>query len=140
MNKSHRDIKGERLTDPSKVANNAKKHDIKPIQAGKKPQYNPTTMDRAKKAFDYVKKTVAGQNRLGEGIHGVLDLLPIPNQIIAKAVSYFTEGDVYKATDELRKLLSVRNGIALVAFILFVTGLISLEDMRELLKAIGNFL
>lgn len=133
-------IKPEFLTDPKKVAENAKKGDIKPINAGKRPEYNPTTMDKVKRAFKWITRTVAGETRVGEGIHGVLDLLPIPNQIIAKAASYFTEGEPAKAADELKKLLSVRNGIALVAFILFVTGLITLEDLRELLKAIGNFL
>jgi hypothetical protein len=134
-------IKGESLTNPREIAKNSKIHDITPTKnTGKRPEYNPKTMDRLKKAVNWITRTVAGETKVGEGIHGVLDLLPIPNQVIAKAASYFTKGEVYEAADELQKLLTVRNGIAVVAFILFVTGLISLDDMRRLLTAIGEFL
>ena len=138
MNK--RDIKGERLTDSKEIAKNSKIHDIKAVQGVEKPKHNPSKMSKLKRAVNWITRTVAGETKVGEGIHGVLDLLPIPNQIFAKAASYFTKGNVREAKQELSKLLSVRNGIALVAFILFVTGVISLEDLRSLLEAIGNFI
>ena len=110
------------------------------IEGHEKPKHQPIKMNRLKRALNWITKTVAGETKVGEGIHGVLDLLPIPNQIFAKAASYFTKGNVRDAKNELRKLLSIRNGIALLAFVLFVTGIITLDDLRELLRAIGDFL
>ena len=112
---------------------------FEPIEGHEKPKHQPIKMNRLKRAVNWITRTVAGETKVGEGVHGVLDLLPIPNQIFAKAASYFTKGDVRSAKDELRKLLSIRNGIALLAFVLFVTGIITLDDLRELLRAIGDF-
>ena len=110
------------------------------IEGHEKPKHQPIKMNRLKRALNWITKTVAGETKVGEGIHGVLDLLPIPNQIFAKAASYFTKGNVRDAKNELSKLLSIRNGIALLAFVLVVTGIITLDDLRELLRAIGDFL
>lgn len=92
-----------------------------------------------KKALSWIKRTIAGETKVGEGIHGVLDIFPIPNQVIAKAAGYFTKGDIREGKKELKKLYSVRNGIALVAFTLFVTGVITLDELRSLLVALGEF-
>ena len=93
-----------------------------------------------KKVLRWITKTVAGENKAGEAIHGILDLLPIPNQVIAKAASYLTKGNTREARKELNKLLTVRNGIAVLAFLLVVTGILTVDDVRKLLEAIGDFL
>ena len=109
------------------------------LRKADQPEIKIRQMSRLKRAVNWITRTVAGETKVGEGIHGVLDLLPIPNQIFAKAASYFTKGNVREAKNELSKLLSIRNGIALLAFMLFVTGVITLDDLRELLKVIGEF-
>jgi len=86
-----------------------------------------------KKILKFISDTVAGDNKAGEAIHGILDLLPIPNQPIAKAVSYLKSGDSDKANKELSKLLSFRNIVALLLFILLVTGVITIEDVRKII-------
>ena len=93
-----------------------------------------------KKVLRWITTTVAGENKAGEAIHGILDLLPIPNQVIAKAASYLTKGNTREARKELNKLLTVRNGIAMLAFLLVVTGILTVDDVRKLLEAIGDFL
>ena len=93
-------------------------------------------MNKLKSAINWILRTVSGETKVGEGVHGVLDLMPIPNQIIAKAFSYFSKGKTREAKEELRKLLSVRNGIALIAFILFVTGVISFDELERLLERV----
>lgn len=93
-----------------------------------------------KKVLRWITSTVAGDNKAGEAIHGILDLLPIPNQIIAKVFSYLGKGNTREARQELNKLLTVRNGFAMVAFILVVTGALSVDDVKKLLDAIGSFL
>ena len=93
-------------------------------------------MNKLKSAINWILRTVSGETKVGEGVHGVLDLMPIPNQIIAKAFSYFSKGKTRQAQDELRKLLSVRNGIALIAFILFVTGVIGFDELERLLERV----
>ena len=131
-----KDVPNHRLTDPEEIAKNSKIHDIKKVEGGEKQQHKPSKMNRIKRALNWVVRTTAGETKVGEGIHGVLDLLPIPNQIIAKALSYFSKGNATEAKDELRKLFSVRNGIALIAFILFVTGVIGFDELERLLERV----
>ena len=130
MNKSHRDIKPETLTGEPKPPK------PKNVKQYKKPERKPIKMNNLKRVINFVAKTVARQNKIGEGLHGILDLLPVPNQIIAKAFSYISEGEPDKAKDEMKKLLSMRNAVALIAFILFVTGVITMDDVVRILSAV----
>lgn len=124
-----------RLTDPEKIAKESKIHDITTV-SHKHPEHKP---NRMKKAINFLKGLVTGESKAGEAVHGILDLLPIPNQVIAKAASYLFGGEPQKSKEELSKLLTFRNGVALVLSIAYLTGLITLEDMRAVLEAVGEF-
>ena len=89
---------------------------------------------KMKKTLRALLRTISGKNKTGEAIHGVLDLVPIPNQVIAKAAGYFVSGDTQEAKDELRKLVSFRNIVAFVGSIAFITGLIEIDDLRRLIE------
>lgn len=93
-----------------------------------------------KKAFKWLKGVITADNKAGEMVHGVLDLLPIPNQVVAKGVKYLLAGQKKEAKEELGKLLSVRNGVALLLCIAYFAGLITLDDVKALLEALGQFL
>lgn len=97
------------------------------------PEYKPN-QPKMKKLLGAFIRTVSGKNKTGEAIHGVLDLLPIPNQALAKIAGYFAAGDVREAKDELSKLLTIRNVAALLGCIAFLTGLITIDDLSGLIE------
>lgn len=111
------------------------KGDVKRFYDKRKPNSS-----KMKKAVNWIKGVVTAENKAGETVHGFLDLMPIPNQVIAKIVSYLTKGKTREAQDELKKLLTIRNGVALLLSIAVLTGLITVEDFRAILQAIGEFL
>ena len=87
-----------------------------------------------KKVFRAITNTLAGKNKTGEALHGILDILPISNQPIAKAIAFLQEGDEVKAEEEFKKLLTFRNLIAFIAFILVATGVVSVQDVKDALN------
>jgi len=93
-----------------------------------------------KKAFNWIKGVVTADNKAGEMVHGVLDLFPIPNQAVAKGVKALLGGKTEEGKKELSKLLTVRNGVALLLCVAYFTGLVTLEDVKALLSALGQFL
>lgn len=135
--KSHRDIKGETFNikpEPPKLKN------VHHEKVERKPSKSYFRKMKAKKTINWTLQTIAGENKIGEGLHGILDLFPIPNQIFAKSASYISKGNKKEAKQEMQKLISVRNGISVVAFILFASGVITIKDMVALLEAISSFL
>lgn len=74
-----------------------------------------------KKAFNFIRKIFAGENKIGEALHGIIDNLPFANQILAKLFKAVgLEGEARKA--ELKGILTWRNGVAAT-----VTGLIMFD-------------
>ena len=106
--------------------------DEAPVYDVKRPELKPKKRPM-KKLFGALIRTISGDNKTGQAIHGILDLAPIPNQIIAKAVKYLATGDVQEAKQEFSKLISFRNIIALVGCIAFLAGWITLDDLARLI-------
>lgn len=92
-----------------------------------------------KNAGRTVAKTVAGDNRLGEAVHGFLDLFPVPNQILAKVAKALIVGTTRERKEQLDKIFTERNVVAFMVFGLFIAGVITIEDAKAILNAIGNF-
>lgn len=91
-------------------------------------------MNKLKSLLGALRRTIAGKNKTGESIHGILDLLPIPNQIIAKiAGAGFNGADIKEA-------LTVRNGVALVVACLIVFGVVTVQDITNLFEVFGRIL
>lgn len=93
---------------------------------------------KLKRLLGALKRTISGENKTGEAIHGVLDLFPIPNQVIAKGAKALFGGDRKKAKEEFSKLLTVRNGIALVASVLYLTGMVTMEDIKAIIELLAE--
>lgn len=104
MNKSHRNIKGERLTDPYKVANNAKKHDIKPIQAGKRPEYKPnkSIMSRVIQFLKRAGSLIVGVATGGTSLFAGFD--PSTSLLIAVSAAMLVLGVELAVVKEFKQL------------------------------------
>lgn len=98
--------------------------------------WNPKE-SRMKRIVNFITDIFSGENKVGEALHGVLDLFPIPNQIIAKVFAYIKSGKTDKARDELKKLVSFRNIVALIVFILILIGVISVDDAQRLIDVLS---
>ena len=95
-----------------------------------------------KKIFGSLKalaRTITGRNKTGQAIHGVLDLTPIPNQILVKIGGFLNDGRK-PSKEELQEIFSVRNVFALVASVSFLAGWITVDDLRAFLEAINSFM
>lgn len=79
------------------------------------------------------RRTLSGENKTGEAIHGVLDLLPIPNQIVAKVFKAIGKKGS-EAKLELKDALTVRNIAALALTIAIAAGWIGLDQVKQLVN------
>lgn len=100
-----------------------------------------------KKLSVIIGKTAGGSNAAGETLHGVLDLLPIPNQPIGKLIEAILAKDWQEAKVYVGKILTVRNGVALSLTIAILLDVITyadvvsffdiLSDLLELFNSVG---
>lgn len=93
-----------------------------------------------KKALNWIKDTLAGDNKAGELVHGALDVLPIPNQAIAKLAKALLSGEVDKAKAELPNIFTTRNIVALVASVAYFAGWVTLEDLRSFIQVVSEWI
>lgn len=93
-----------------------------------------------KRIFRTVGNTAGGDNKAGEAIHGVLDLLPIPNQPLGKLIKAIFAGDWNEAKVEVTKLLTVRNVVAVLLTGLIVSGLITIDQVKDAFKVFAEII
>lgn len=82
-----------------------------------------------KKTATLIGRTAGGKNAAGETLHGILDLLPIPNQPIGKLVEAILSGNWQEAKVHVGNILTIRNGVAFLLTILVLFGVVSYEDI-----------
>lgn len=115
----------------------SKYHDIPNVELRKIQQFKqkPNKKNRPmKKLLGALKRTLTGENKTGETLHGVLDLFPIPNQAIAKGLRALFTGDKREATEQFSKMLTLRNGLALFGSIAYFAGWITLDDLKSFVE------
>jgi len=100
--------------------------------------FKPKKKVSMKKVIAFIRDTLSGENKVGELLHGLADLLPFPNQAIAKFAKALLSGNVEEAKAELPNIFTTRNIVALVASVAYLAGWITLEDARGLVEALGG--
>lgn len=93
-----------------------------------------------KRLFRTVGNTAGGDNKAGEAIHGILDIFPIPNQPIGKLLKAIFAGDWNEAKVEVDKLLTVRNVVAVLLTGLIVSGVITIEQVKDAFDVFGQII
>jgi hypothetical protein len=96
--------------------------------------------NKIKKIIAVIGKTAGGSNLAGETLHGVLDLLPVPNQPIGKLVEAILAKDWDEAKVYVGKILTVRNGVALSVTIAILSGIITYEDVVNFFDVLTKIL
>lgn len=93
-----------------------------------------------KKLSVVIGKTAGGSNAAGQTLHGVLDLLPVPNQPIGKLVEAILAKDWQEAKVYVGKILTVRNGVALSLTIAILFDVITYADVVSFFDVLTNIL
>ncbi len=102
--------------------------------------FKPKKRPDMNKIIRAIRNTLSGENKVGELLHGVADLLPIPNQAIAKLFKALFAGRMDEAKAELPNIFTTRNIVALVASVAYLAGWITLEDVKGLVTALSEIL
>lgn len=90
------------------------------------------------KIVSIIKQTSAGENKAGEIIHGALDILPLPNQFLGKAIKAIVAGEWDKTKEEIKEAFTLRNVVAIIFTIALVMGWVSPEDIEEFTKVLNE--
>ena len=76
-----------------------------------------------------LQRTVSGQNKAGEVLHGALDILPLPNQFVGKAFKAILNGQWNETKKELKDAFTLRNIVAILLTTALVMGWITAEEV-----------
>lgn len=90
---------------------------------------NGKLKDILKKTATFIGRTAGGKNAAGETLHGILDLLPVPNQPIGKLIESVLSGNWEQAKVHVGNILTIRNGVALLLTILILFEVITYSQV-----------
>ena len=92
------------------------------------------------KIVDFVKTTASGKNKAGEVLHGALDILPLPNQFLGKAVKAVLNGQWNETKSELKEAFTLRNVVAIMLTTAFIMGWISPDQLTNFTEMLNEIL
>jgi len=92
------------------------------------------------KIWNWLQETVAGENKAGQAVHGVLDVLPLPNQPLGKLFKAILIGEWQSAKSEIMKAFTLRNFVAVLLTIAYVMGWIKPEDVANFVEVLNQVL
>ena len=92
------------------------------------------------KILELIKTTASGKNKAGEILHGALDVLPLPNQFLGKAVKAILNGKWNETKSELLEAFTLRNVVAIMLTTAFIMGWVSPEQLTNFTEMLNEIL
>lgn len=92
------------------------------------------------KLWNFLHEAVSGENKVGQAVHGVLDILPLPNQPIGKLLKAILLGDKEIFVEKIREVLTVRNVVAILLTIAYIAGWVTPEDVTNFVDVLNQVL
>ena len=92
------------------------------------------------KLFSFLQGAVSGESKVGQAVHGVLDILPIPNQPIGKLLKAVLLGDKGVVIEKLHEVLTVRNVVAILLTVAWISGIVTPEDVQSFVEVLNQVL
>jgi hypothetical protein len=91
----------------------------------------------------FLKNLLTGDNKAGQILYGVVDILPFPNvlNIVRAAIKSnprATASDI--AVSVVRKVDWLRLGVGLILSYLYVTGNLTMENVKGVMEIMAHFL
>ena len=92
-----------------------------------------------------LQRTLSGQNKAGEVLHGALDILPLPNQFVGKALKAILNGNADEVKTELKDAFTLRNIVAILLTTALVMGWLTADEvatfgdgLNDVIETINN--
>ena len=92
------------------------------------------------KIIHVIRKTVEGKNKAGEVLHGALDILPLPNQFLGKALKAVVAGEWNQTKSELLEAFTLRNIVAIGLTTALIMGWLSADDVEKFSQVLQELL
>lgn len=93
-----------------------------------------------RKIVQLIRQTAEGKNKAGEVLHGVLDILPLPNQFLGKAVKAILNGKWSETKKEIKKAFTLRNTVAIALTTSFIMGWVTPEQLTQFTEMLNEIL
>jgi len=87
-----------------------------------------------------ISQTAEGKNKAGEVLHGALDILPLPNQFLGKALKAVFAGEWNQTKNELLEAFTLRNIVAIGLTTALIMGWLSAEDVEKFSQVLQELL
>lgn len=92
-----------------------------------------------------LQRIVSGQNKAGEVLHGALDILPLPNQFVGKALKAVLNGNTEEVKSDLKDAFTLRNIVAILLTTALIMGWLTAEEvatfgdgLNDVIETINN--
>lgn len=87
-----------------------------------------------------ISEIAEGKNKAGQVLHGALDILPLPNQFIGKALKAVVAGEWNQTKNELIEAFTLRNIVAIGLTTALIMGWLSPEDIEKFMQVLNELL
>jgi hypothetical protein len=87
-----------------------------------------------------ISEVAEGKNKAGQVLHGALDILPLPNQFIGKALKAVVAGEWSQTKSELLEAFTLRNIVAIMLTTALILGWITADDVEQFMQVLGELL
>lgn len=91
-----------------------------------------------KKIIKVISDIVEGKNKAGQVLHGALDILPLPNQFIGKALKAVVAGEWKQTKSEILEAFTLRNIVAIMLTTALILGWITASDVEQFMQVLGE--
>ena len=93
-----------------------------------------------RKIVQLIRKTVEGKNKAGEVLHGALDILPLPNQFLGKAIKAIIAGEWTETKKEIAEAFTLRNIVAIALTTAFIMGWVTPDQLTQFTEMLNEIL
>jgi hypothetical protein len=87
-----------------------------------------------------IQQTAGGENKAGEVLHGALDILPLPNQFLGKAIKAIFQGQWEQTKKEILEAFTLRNIVAIMLTTALVMGWLTPDDVEQFMQVLNELL
>ena len=87
-----------------------------------------------------ISEIAEGKNKAGQVLHGALDILPLPNQFIGKALKAMVAGEWNQTKKELIEAFTLRNIVAIGLTTALIMGWLTPDDVDQFMQVLQQLL
>ena len=73
-------------------------------------------------------------------LHGALDILPLPNQFLGKAVKAIIAGEWNQTKNEIKEAFTLRNTVAIALTTAFIMGWVTPDQLTQFTGMLNEIL